>query len=747
MRTLLLFRGAPGCGKSTYIDNHGLRPYALSADDIRLQCQSAQQNIYGEEEISQSNDKLVWKILFDLLETRMSKGEFTAIDATNSKTSEMNQYKKLAQDYRYRVYLIDFTDLPIEECKRRNAQRISLKRVPEAVIDKMYARFQNQSVPSMITVIKPDELNKIFYHRIDMSQYDKIVHIGDIHGCNTALQDYFKEHPFSDNNFYIFVGDYIDRGIENAKVLKFLFTLVNKKNVLFLEGNHERWLWYYAHDKASKSREFEFDTRRQLEDADIDKKDICIFYRKLAQCAWYAYKDKEVFVTHGGVATLPENLTTMATEQMIKGVGRYGDYETVADTWMSTTKNNQYEVFGHRNIKHLPIELRDRVMCLEGQVEFGGDLRVTELDNAGFHSIYVKNTVFRTPEESKVLSEKEDSSVANAVMKFRANPKYIEEKNFGSISSFNFTEDAFKSRKWDEQTVKARGLYIDIEQMKVAARGFDKFFNIGEVPSTEMETLQFSLHYPVTAYVKENGFLGLISYPYETNDKDLFITTKSTPEGIHAKYLKDMLYSSVSETTIANIKKYCKENNVTLLFEYVDTVHDPHIIEYETSNLYLLAIVKNELKYEALPYEEICGVAKNFGFIVKKKAATFNNWTEFYTWYEHVTQEDYTYNGKYIEGFVIEDATGFQTKLKLFYYNYWKYLRSVAWRTFKYRTIPDTSSLYDATQNNFYAFCQSLYDTYSVGETKEERYRNRCKIPRDIVTLRSMFYNWLKRNG
>lgn len=29
MRVLLLFRGAPGCGKSTFIDEHGLRPYAL----------------------------------------------------------------------------------------------------------------------------------------------------------------------------------------------------------------------------------------------------------------------------------------------------------------------------------------------------------------------------------------------------------------------------------------------------------------------------------------------------------------------------------------------------------------------------------------------------------------------------------------------------------------------------------------------------------------------------------------------
>ena len=43
MRTLLLFRGAPGCGKSTFIDSHGLRPYALSADDIRQTLRSPMQ--------------------------------------------------------------------------------------------------------------------------------------------------------------------------------------------------------------------------------------------------------------------------------------------------------------------------------------------------------------------------------------------------------------------------------------------------------------------------------------------------------------------------------------------------------------------------------------------------------------------------------------------------------------------------------------------------------------------------------
>lgn len=59
MRTLLLFRGAPGCGKSTYIKEHGLSDYVLSADQIRMLCGSPIQGTDGYMMITQKNDKYV----------------------------------------------------------------------------------------------------------------------------------------------------------------------------------------------------------------------------------------------------------------------------------------------------------------------------------------------------------------------------------------------------------------------------------------------------------------------------------------------------------------------------------------------------------------------------------------------------------------------------------------------------------------------------------------------------------------
>lgn len=92
----------------------------------------------GKMAISPNNDHAVWATLFKLLEIRMQNGEFTVIDATNSKTSEMNRYKELCSAYKYRMYCVDFTSLPIEVVKERNRNRPELKRVPDEAIDKMY---------------------------------------------------------------------------------------------------------------------------------------------------------------------------------------------------------------------------------------------------------------------------------------------------------------------------------------------------------------------------------------------------------------------------------------------------------------------------------------------------------------------------------------------------------------------------------------------------------------------------------
>lgn len=726
MRVLLLLRGSAGCGKSTWIEQNRLKPYTLSADDIRLLCQSPVLQPDGTVGISQSNDKTVWKTLFNLLEIRMQKGEFTVIDVTNSKTSEMNRYKQMCETYRYRMYCVDFTDIPIDEVKRRNASREELKRVPDEVIDKMYSRFKTQKIPSGIKVIKPDELDSVWMKLFDLSEYKKIHHIGDVHGCYTALKKYIEDNGgIKDDEFYIFCGDYVDRGIENADVIKCLISIKDRKNVLMLEGNHERWLWLWANGCTGKSKEFELVTKPQLEESKIDKKDVRQLYRKFGQCAYYKYGKNIYLVTHAGLSVLPNNLTFVATDQMIHGVGNYNDFEKIAETFAEKMPSNYYQIHGHRNTKQVPIRVNDRVFNLEGRVEFGGDLRCVQLDKNGMHEIETHNEVFKTPE----IREKQsvtNSSVADVIISLRAN-RYIQEKKFGNISSFNFTNKAFYDKVWDEQTTKARGLYLDTFKGKVAARAYDKFFNINERPETKFDMLQNKLQFPVTAYVKENGYLGIVSYD-EYND-DLFIASKSTIDSQFAEWLKEAICNQITVENREKMKQYAKDNNVSFVFENVDMKNDPHIIEYPESKLYLLDIVYNQMDFAKYDYETMCDTAHQLGLTPKEKAFEIANWQDFYDWYYDILEEDYEYNGRKIEGFVIEDSVGYMTKLKLAYYNFWKFMRAISHEAIRNGYIKKTSALITPIANEYYAWVRKLHDVDDIDS-----------IPKDICTLRRLFF-------
>src|SRR5699024_1523453 len=119
---------------------------------------------------------------------------------------------------RYRLYVIDFTDIPKEETYKRNQNREKYKIVPIESIDRVYKAFSKEKISSSFKIIKPENFDEIISNNPrDLDKYDKVYVIGDIHGCYSALKEYFDENPINENEAYIFLGDYFDRGIENFK--------------------------------------------------------------------------------------------------------------------------------------------------------------------------------------------------------------------------------------------------------------------------------------------------------------------------------------------------------------------------------------------------------------------------------------------------------------------------------------------------------------------------------------------------
>ena len=788
MRVLLLFRAAPGSGKSTFIKEHDLEQYALSADEIRLRIQSPILMPNGTLGISQKNDKDVWKILFNLLEKRMEKGEFTVIDATNSKTSEISRYKEFADKYRYRIYIVDMTDIPMDVVKERNANRLpEYKRVPDSVIDKMYARFATQKVPAGVTVIKPDELDTVLYKPSDFSQYKKIHVIGDIHSSFSALKHYLLLQVFIDigltniefyNNcvtastkegiavrldlelfndvseyinpehLYIFCGDYLDRGIEPVETIKFLLSIYKLPNVILLEGNHEQSLRSYSGNIDNYSRNFKETTLPYLnaavERGEIKKKDLRQLCRKFGQVCYFTYGFKKILVSHGGLSSMKDNLIFVSTEQIIRGVGDYEDYLECAKAFEINTDEDTYQISGHRNVTGEPININRRCFNLEGRVEFGGHLRAVELDETGFICWEIKNNVFKEKEETVEELSKEELTDADIVTQLRSS-RFVKENKMGDLSSFNFTRDAFFKKHWDDKTTKARGLFINTNNNAVVARGYDKFMNVNETDETKLMNLKDRFKFPVTAYVKENGFLGLISLNKDKND--LMFATKSVVDFAAqdtdlVNVFKNLFMELTNETQRKNIREFLRFHNKTVICECVHMDKDPHIIEYDSNRIYLLDIIDNDFEGKKVEYENLVKLSDKFGLIVKEKAFVFDNWEDFYVWYLEVTDEDYKYNNRYIEGFVIEDSKGFMVKLKLAYYKFWKMMRGITHQVLKRGYLERTSSLYNAESNYFYGWLREHRDEYTH---KDE---NGKTVPDDvnIIDLRNKFIHDIEAN-
>ena len=722
-------RGVPGSGKSTFIKEHGLEPYTLSADALRLLYSAPVMDIEGSWCISPRFDNQVWPLLLKLLEERMKRGCFTVIDATNIRGRDMTAYKKLANEYKYRIYVVDFTDVTLEEAKARNLQREKYKQVPETVIERMYAQLADNKVPSGITVIQPDDIDKIWYKPRDLSAYKKVIHIGDIHGCYKILKEYLQE--IRPENYYVFLGDYIDRGSDSAKVLELLIQLAALENVTLIEGNHEGNLRDYGLADGFASKEFRLQTAKELAKAGLSRKVVYNFYRKLSQCFCYTYQGKKILVSHGGLARMPENLSLVSTAELIYGTGEYEDALTVDMSFAQNAAANEYQVHGHRNYEGVPTQVNEHCFNLDGAVEMGGQLRALELSEEEF-SVVALGSPLEYVSKKKTCNAHTNNEKVKTVHQllesFGSNP-YIKEKSFGVISSFNFTREAFYNKAWDDITCKARGLYINKKTERIVARSYDKFFNLNERPETRLNALRENLKFPVQAYVKVNGFLGIVGY--DAAQKKLIVTSKGDMYGLYAKIFENTLRAELKEK-MQLLENFVKEHDCSVIFECVEPFKDPHIIEYNKPKVVLLEIIENELEFTHRPYVELADLAKQLQVEVKQHACTLASWNEFQIWLNMIMQDDYLYDKQHIEGFVIEDDERFMTKLKLAYYSQWKKLRQLAEVTLRHGAIKAKWQLNDELSKEFYQWLQ------------EEIYPQRRKdgsypLATDIISLRKLF--------
>ena len=402
---------------------------------------------------------------------------------------------------------------------------------------------------------------------------------------------------------------------------------------------------------------------------DIDKSELRQLCRKFAQLSYFRFNNKLYLVTHAGVPIMPN--ITMASNEIIKGVGKYEDSRNVDNSFVDYCDKNGINIIsihGHRNIFDDDAKMNDgRVYNLEGHIEHGGDLRILTIDKDGEKVLEIKNNVFsdRFATEEKIEPEVDGIDLLKKMIK---SPLISVKSLKNDVISLNFTREAFYDKKWNELTCKARGLFVNKKNGDVVARSFTKFFNYEEVEETKDESLQLNFKYPVVAYKKENGFLGIIS----KYNGEVYIFTKSSDEGDFVDWFKAILSRKFATDYVEYLRDKLMDG-YSYIFECIDPVNDPHIIYYPKKHIVLLEVMENDLKEKHLPYEELCKIGKELDVQVKEKAYSFNSWEEFYKFKTDFNDAGFDFRE---EGYVIEDANEFRIKLKSKFYSFWKQMRT-----------------------------------------------------------------------
>jgi predicted kinase len=222
MKQLVILRGAMCSGKSTWVHENELEEYTLSPDHIRvLSGAMGKRDINGHYTAEVKADRPVFKIIMDMLEQRMKKGQFTVIDATHGTERSINAYRELCKKYGYRAYVVDFrvdADTLKSRLEERNRESHGSlennKYIPEYALDYKIKQLESHKIPSWVTVLSPDNaIQKLSWQFKELGNRT-LYAFGDIHSSYRVLKEAWDKLGLENNkeDLIVFCGDYFDRG-------------------------------------------------------------------------------------------------------------------------------------------------------------------------------------------------------------------------------------------------------------------------------------------------------------------------------------------------------------------------------------------------------------------------------------------------------------------------------------------------------------------------------------------------------
>lgn len=638
MRELYLTVGAPAIGKSTWIKEMRLEEYTVSSDEIR-HIVSNYQAVIGRDEkgeylkdyqIDYQSEHQVWNFLYAAVENRMKHGQTTFVDATHLFKGAFTKYNQLRIKYHYKVYLIDFMHKYMDDLNglsemlnKRDSERE--RHVGSNTIEKYINRYLNSHThfPDWAQITSPLKVeialkrNDSFVYT-DMSKFDTVKVIGDVHGDYGALQEVFKDHHRG--VAYVFVGDYLDRGSKNPETLKFLSELKGN-NIFFLRGNHE-WKVEEFLNTGKLHGNFRH-TWPQLNKAFGEKdgkKMLAAVQKQLLD--YLCFEDdtgQKYLITHAGIEPLVAMYTPvplMNESDFVMGVPGEDENPYTRDIDKQLGNEKVIQLHGHRNNFNHFDDCHNAYNLTKD-----GHFRWTDID--------MKSGKITPHDIKSIDGEKLQDRLDN-------DPDVKNVELDDGIIANNFTREAFENNRWTPTTTNARGLFT--RNNEVIGRGFKKFFELGQTPTSTLE----SLEYPVRAYIKHNGFLAIVFY--DRGNHHVRAYSKGGGKD-YSQLAGKKLLELVGINKFASFYAEPNNWNKSILFEIVDPEKDPHIVKYDKPHTFPLAVINNDINGQL-----DLSTAEKYWSIDRWLAFTADNEEELRTKIEQWEQDNPTLEGLVLYG-------------------------------------------------------------------------------------------------
>ncbi len=407
--SLVVLIGPSGSGKSTFARQHFKQTEVLASDFCR--------GLVSDDENDQAATDDAFDVLHFIAAKRLASSKLTVIDATNVKPEDRKPLLALAREYHCLPVAI-VLNLPTKVCQERNRNRSDrhfgghVVRQQRSTLRRSLRGLKREGFRYITVLNSPEEVEAATVDRQPLwtnlrSEHGPFDIIGDIHGCYDELTALLNLLGYQidgetarppDGRKVVFLGDLVDRGPNNAAVLRLVMGMVSAGNALCIPGNHDIKLLRALNGRNVQVTHGLAETLAELEQETPEfKAQVATFIDGLI--SHYVLDDGKLVVAHAGMKEAFQGRASGT----VRDFALYGDTtgETdefglpVRQNWAEAYRGSATVVYGHTPVPDA--EWLNRTINIDTGCVFGGKLTALRYPERELVSVPAKKTYYESP--------------------------------------------------------------------------------------------------------------------------------------------------------------------------------------------------------------------------------------------------------------------------------------------------------------------------------------------------------------